>query len=204
MLERLFDLIAAGLGLVLLSPVLLIVAVWVKLVSEGPIFYSGLRVGKQCRPFHIYKFRTMGPAAAPNGNRITTRNDSRITRVGALLRRTKLDELPQLINVLSGEMSLVGPRPEDPRYVALYTPEQLKVLEARPGITSIASLEFRNEESLLVGADWERIYVDIVMPQKLSLELAYLKRRTFVSDLRVIGQTFLTILRDCTNRKTQL
>lgn len=193
--KRLFDVSAAGLGLILLSPLLLILAVWVMLDSRGPALYRGPRVGKEGRPIHIFKFRTMVHDAAYNGTGLTTRNDARITRAGRVLRRTKLDELPQLLNVLYGEMSLVGPRPEDPRYVDFYTPEQLRVLEVKPGLTGVASLQFRNEESLLAGADWERTYLEDVMPLKLDLELAYLRRRTFVTDLEVIGQTILALLK---------
>ena len=154
-----------------------------------------MRVGKDARPFRIYKFRTMVVDAAWRGPGITTDADSRITRSGRLLRKTKLDELPQLINVVKGEMSLVGPRPEDPAYVALYTPEQRKVLSVCPGITSPASLHYRHEESLLTGADWETLYCTQVLPDKLAIDLAYLERRTLTSDLKILLQTVAAVFK---------
>jgi lipopolysaccharide/colanic/teichoic acid biosynthesis glycosyltransferase len=183
------------IGLTLLSPTFLLVAALIKLDSPGPVFYHARRVGKDGRPFRLYKFRTMVADAARRGPSITTAGDRRITRVGRLLRRTKIDELPQLINVLKGEMSLVGPRPEDPRYVALYTPEQRRVLGVRPGITSPAAIRYRHEERLLNGPDWEQIYVQQVMVHKLQIELDYLARRTVWSDLGIILGTVWTLFR---------
>ncbi len=191
--QRLLDVIAALSGLALLSPLLGALALWIRLDSWGPIFYRGPRVGKGGAPFHIFKFRTMVADAAARGAGITTRNDPRITRAGKFLREHKLDELPQLLNVLRGEMSLVGPRPEDPRYVQGYTPAQRALLQVPPGITSVASLTFRHEEALLDGADWERTYTEIVLPKKLELELRYLRGRTLWSDLVIVGKTFLTL-----------
>jgi len=133
------------------------------------------------------------PSGTSPTNR-TTAGDRRITRVGRLLRRSKIDELPQLVNVWKGEMSLVGPRPEDPRYVALYTPEQRRVLAVKPGITSPASLQYRHEEELLAGEDWEQVYVEQVMPHKLAIDLEYLQRRTVWTDLGVIWQTVVALL----------
>src|SRR5262249_41340438 len=151
------------------------------------VLYRGERVGRDGRLFRLYKFRSMRVGEA--GPAITRAADARVTRVGALLRRTKLDELPQLLNVLAGHMSLVGPRPEAPRYVAMYSAEQRRILSARPGITSPASLLYRGEEAQLVGDDWERLYVEEIMPAKLRIDLEYLDRRTLGSDLGVIIAT---------------
>lgn len=191
--RRLLDMVAAVAGLVLLGPLFLAIAAAIKLDSPGPVFYRARRVGRHGQEFRLYKFRSMVADADRRGPGITAAGDRRITRVGRFLRRTKLDELPQLINVLKGEMSLVGPRPEDPRYVALYTPEQRRVLEARPGITSAASLAFRHEEQLLSGPDWEQVYRTQVMPAKLALDLDYLDRRTLASDLALIWRTILAM-----------
>jgi lipopolysaccharide/colanic/teichoic acid biosynthesis glycosyltransferase len=195
LLRRLLDLLASSLGLILLSPLFLLLALLIRLDSAGPIFYRAQRVGKDGVLFYLYKFRSMTAGADKQGPGITAAGDSRVTRVGRFLRRAKLDELPQLINVLKGEMSLVGPRPEDPRYVALYTPEQRPVLVARPGITSAASLQYRHEEQLLSGADWETVYRQEVMPAKIDIDLAYLHERTVWSDLRLIAQTILAMFR---------
>jgi lipopolysaccharide/colanic/teichoic acid biosynthesis glycosyltransferase len=153
------------------------------------------RIGKGGKPFRLYKFRTMVADAHPDGPAITPAGDRRITRVGRLLRRTKLDELPQLLNVLKGDMSLVGPRPEDPRYVDLYTSAQREVLRVRPGITSAASLVYRHESSLLSGEDWERRYVSQILPDKLAIELDYLARRNSASDLKLVLRTILALPR---------
>ncbi|HSR30410.1 MAG TPA: polysaccharide biosynthesis protein [Anaerolineae bacterium] len=190
---RLFDLAASLVGLILLSPVLLLVAVFIKLDSAGPVLYRAQRVGQEGRPFLLFKFRTMVSRADQKGPAITVADDQRVTRVGRLLRRTKLDELPQFINVVRGDMCLVGPRPEDPRYVALYTPEQRRVLTARPGITSQASIRYCHEEELLSGADWEQVYVEQVMQHKLQIELDYMDRRTVATDLSVLLQTALVL-----------
>jgi len=192
---RLLDLVASGLGLVVLSPLLLLTALAVRLDTPGPVFYRAPRVGRDGIPFRLYKFRSMIADADRRGPGITVAGDRRVTRTGAFLRRTKLDELPQLINVLRGEMSLVGPRPEDPRYVALYTEEQRQILRVRPGITSAASLAYRHEEQILSGSDWETQYRQEVMPAKLALDLEYLSDRTMTSDLLLIWRTVLAILR---------
>lgn len=193
MLTRIFDILAASVGLLFLSPLLALVAFAIRLDSPGPVFYRARRIGKDGIPFRLFKFRTMVDGADRQGAGITAAVDLRITSVGRFLRRTKIDELPQLINVLKGEMSLVGPRPEDPRYVALYTPEQRRVLAVRPGITSAASLVYRHEEQLLAGEDWEIAYRTQVMPHKLAIDLAYLERRTLASDLKLILQTVATV-----------
>jgi len=192
-MRRLLDVAGAAAGLILLSPLLLAVAIAVKLSSRGPALHRGERVGRGGTLFTLYKFRSMRVGAA--GPDITAANDARVTAVGRFLRRTKIDELPQLINVLRGDMSFVGPRPEAPRYVAMYDDEQRRILSARPGMTSPASLRYRDEESQLVGEDWERHYVETIMPAKLRIDLDYLGRRTLVSDLRVIAGTIAALLR---------
>jgi lipopolysaccharide/colanic/teichoic acid biosynthesis glycosyltransferase len=191
MAKRVFDLICAGAGLLLLSPVLLVVALWIKLDSPGPVFFRQQRVGRFGVPFRIHKFRTMHAEASASGPLLTVATDSRITRAGRLLRATKLDELPQLLDVLTGTMSLVGPRPEVPRYVAMY-PAALrdKVLSVRPGITDPASIEYRDEGRLLArAADPERAYVEQVMPAKLRVAARYVDQRSLLGDVRVIGAT---------------
>jgi lipopolysaccharide/colanic/teichoic acid biosynthesis glycosyltransferase len=191
--KRVFDVLTAALALLVCAPLFLVLAILIKLDSRGPVFFRGTRVGKDGVLFSIYKFRTMVNDAAQHGAGITTRNDPRITRVGKFLRRSKLDELPQLWNVLRGEMSLVGPRPEDPRYVQYYSPAQRAVLRTTPGITSVASLAFRHEEQILEGAAWEETYIQRVLCAKLDLELAYLQRRTFWSDLAILCRTGLAL-----------
>jgi lipopolysaccharide/colanic/teichoic acid biosynthesis glycosyltransferase len=195
MVKRLFDVLVSAAALLLLSPLFLGVAIAIKLSSPGPIFHRAVRVGRHGVLFKLYKFRSMVVNADKIGAGITTAHDPRITPIGRFLRRTKLDELPQLINVLRGEMSLVGPRPEDPRYVALYTEEQRRVLRARPGMTSLASVRYRNEQALLSGDDWETRYIQQIMPDKLAIDLQYIERATLLSDLGVLWQTFLALFR---------
>lgn len=188
-LKRGLDIAASAVGLALLSPVMLAIGVAVKRHDGGPVFHRALRVGRGGQTFNLYKFRTMVVGADQKGPGITASGDSRITPIGRWLRKTKLDELPQLINVLVGDMSLVGPRPEDPAYVALYTPEQRVVLRVRPGITSAASLAFRHEEGILSGLDWEATYRNVVMPAKLRIDLDYLAGRSLWSDIGLIFRT---------------
>lgn len=195
MLKRAFDLLASALGLVLLSPLLALIALLICLTSPGPVFYRAWRVGQGGCEFTLYKFRSMVVGTDRQGPGITAAGDPRITPVGRVLRRTKLDELPQLWNVLRGDMSLVGPRPEDPRYVALYTPEQRCVLDVRPGITSLASIEYRNEEAVLHGPDWEQRYIREVMPAKLAIDLHYVQQATLFSDIWIILRTLLSLFR---------
>jgi lipopolysaccharide/colanic/teichoic acid biosynthesis glycosyltransferase len=190
--KRAFDVAVSAAGLVLASPVILAAAVAVKLESPGSAFYGGTRVGKDGRTFRILKLRTMRPQSG--GPAVTAGDDPRITSVGRLLRRTKIDELPQLLNVLKGDMSLVGPRPEDPRYVALYTPEQRSVLTVRPGITGPTVLKFIDEEQVLRGGDPESVYVADVMPQKLAADLQYVKTASFAGDLSILGRTFVAVV----------
>jgi lipopolysaccharide/colanic/teichoic acid biosynthesis glycosyltransferase len=181
--------------LVALSPLLVIVAVLVKRSSPGPVLHRAQRVGRQGRLFTLYKFRSMVVNADRLGAGITACDDARITPIGRRLRRTKLDELPQLINVLKGDMSLVGPRPEDPRYVALYTAEHRRVLNVRPGITSWASIHYRHEERLLSAEHVDVVYRTQVMPQKLALDLEYLERQSLLLDVSIIMRTLLAVLK---------
>jgi lipopolysaccharide/colanic/teichoic acid biosynthesis glycosyltransferase len=192
---RAFDTLVALVGLIVLSPLMLVVALAIALGSRGPVFFQQERVGLGGRPFRIIKFRTMRVDAERLGGPLTVGRDPRITPVGAFLRASKLDELPQLINVVRGEMALVGPRPEVPRYVALYSAEQRRVLEVRPGITDPASIQYRDESALLAAAaDPERWYVEEVMPHKLAINLAYLRRRTLPSDVGVILATIARLV----------
>ena len=195
--KRLFDIAAAGLGLVLLAPLMLVLALWIRLDSPGPAFFRQERVGRHGAPFRIHKFRTMTYEPAPRGPQITVGADARITRAGAFLRRAKLDELPQLIDVLRGDMSIVGPRPEVPRYVALYPTElRAKVLSVRPGITDFASIEYRDESALLARApDSEREYTEVVMPAKLRLAAQYVDQASLATDLCLIVRTLKALAR---------
>ena len=191
MAKRAFDLVVAGLGLLLAAPLLLALALWVRLDSPGPALFRQERVGRFGRTFRIHKLRTMVDGAPALGPGITVGADARVTRAGAWLRARKLDELPQLIDVLAGNMSLVGPRPELPRYVALY-PQALraKVLSVRPGITDPVSLEFADEsERLARAADPEREYVEVLLPAKLRAAAAYAERATLWTDVQVIART---------------
>jgi len=192
--RRLIDILGSSIGLILLAPVFLAIGIIIRIDSTGPVFYRAVRVGKDGHLFKLLKFRSMVAGAAQAGPGITRHGDSRITRAGRWLRKYKLDELPQLINVLKGDMSLVGPRPEDPRYVAYYNSEQRTVLKVKPGITSPASLYFRHEEQLLDGDDWHDIYLNQVLPEKLQLEIQYLNNRTLLSDLKLICKTLLAVV----------
>jgi lipopolysaccharide/colanic/teichoic acid biosynthesis glycosyltransferase len=194
MAKRALDLLISGLGLVLLSPLLLFLALWIKLDSRGPVLYRGKRVGKDGRHFSMCKFRTMVERAERTGPAVTYRDDPRITKAGRFLRRTKLDELPQLLNVLRGEMSLVGPRPEDPVYVALYTEEQRQVLSVKPGVTGPTQLEYRDEASMLDGESVNEDYVSQIMPQKLKLDLEYVRNRSLLLDLKILWRTATTLV----------
>jgi lipopolysaccharide/colanic/teichoic acid biosynthesis glycosyltransferase len=197
MAKRLFDLLGAALSLAVLAPLLVAIALAVKLDSKGPVLFRQQRVGRRGRPFRIHKFRTMVADAPERGPQFTSAGDPRVTRVGAWLRHHRLDELPQLIDVLKGDMSLVGPRPEVPRYVALYPPAlRERVLAVRPGITDPSSLEFVDEgERLARAADPEREYIDAILPRKLECAAAYASRATLWTDLAVIGRTLRLLLR---------
>jgi lipopolysaccharide/colanic/teichoic acid biosynthesis glycosyltransferase len=192
---RLLDISLSLIGLILLSPVLALAALVVKRSSPGPIFYRARRVGKDGRLFDVYKFRTMVADAAVRGPGVTASGDTRVTRAGRWLRRTKVDEMPQLFNVLKGNMSLVGPRPEDPRYVRSYSQDQLQVLRVKPGITSPATVLHRHEEQMLTGPDWETRYRNEILPAKVQIELNYLSRRTLSRDLLILAQTAVALFR---------
>lgn len=196
-MKRLFDLIASGLGLICLSPIFLIVAIWIKCDSKGPVFYRQVRVGRYNRDFRIFKFRSMR-VGSDKGSLVTIGGrDPRVTRSGYFIRKFKIDELPQLINVFTGDMSLVGPRPEVRHYVNYWTPEQMHVLDVRPGITDPASIKFRNENELLEQAeDPEKYYIEVVMQEKLKLYLDYVQHASFFYDLKLIFQTFRVIVRE--------
>jgi lipopolysaccharide/colanic/teichoic acid biosynthesis glycosyltransferase len=192
-IKRSFDIVVSAIGLLLLSPLLLLIAIANWLTAPGPIFYLAPRIGQHGRPFRVYKFRTMIVNADRMGPKVTVAGDSRVTPVGRILRKTKLDELPQLINVLRGDMSLVGPRPEDPRYVAMYTPTQRGVLNVAPGITSPASVHYRDEQALLVGVDWETLYINEIMPAKLAIDLDYAQHPSLTKDISIISQTIFAL-----------
>lgn len=196
MLKRSFDILVAASALFLLSPILLLIAVIVATGSPGGAFFRQVRVGKEGREFRLFKFRTMRPGSEAGGQITVGERDPRITGIGYFLRKTKLDELPQLINILFGDMSVVGPRPEVPRYVALYSASQRKVLSVRPGLTSLASIAFINENEVLGrSSDPERTYVEELMPAKLELDLKYVQERSLLLDLRVIFGTLAGLLK---------
>lgn len=192
MIKRAFDLVVSFCGLLVLSPVMLICAVLVWLTSEGPVFFRQERMGRNGKPFHILKFRSMVQNAPSLGGALTAGRDPRVTRVGAFLRKTKLDELPQLINVFKGEMSFVGPRPEVRKYVEKYPEDYAELLRVRPGITDIASLKYRHETEILGQyPDPEKAYVEVVLPDKIALGKEYIRRSSLWLDLKLILMTAL-------------
>lgn len=194
-MKRLFDIIASAIGLIVLSPLFLVLAVWIKVDSKGPVFYRQTRVGWHNKDFRIFKFRSMR-VGADKGSLVTIGGrDPRITRSGYYIRKYKLDEFPQLINVLIGDMSLVGPRPEVRHYVDYWTPEQMRVLDVRPGITDPASIKFRNENELMAQADDpEQYYINVIMQEKLRLYLEYVDNQSFLYDLRLIFATLRVVI----------
>jgi lipopolysaccharide/colanic/teichoic acid biosynthesis glycosyltransferase len=192
--KRLFDAIASLLALTALSPLLLAIAGLIKLDSPGPVFFRQQRLGRGARPFTIYKFRTMRAGASTRGPRITVHADPRVTRVGRVLRRFDLDELPTLLNVLRGEMSLVGPRPELPEYLPYYTEEQKQVLTVRPGLTDPGTLAFRNEAVLLDGEHAEDLYTREILPRKLAFNLDYVRNRSLLSDAAILVRTLAAVV----------
>jgi lipopolysaccharide/colanic/teichoic acid biosynthesis glycosyltransferase len=196
MAKRIFDIVAATTGLLILLPFLVLIALAIALDSKGPILFLQQRIGKGGEPFFLFKFRTMH-VGSDKGTAITVGNrDPRITRVGYYLRKSKMDELPQLYNVLKGEMSFVGPRPEVKRFVDLYTPEQRRVLEIAPGMTDYASILFRNENELLDGkSDPVTFYIDHIMPKKLQLNLEYVNSNSFWMDFKIIFKTLIVIFK---------
>lgn len=193
-MKRLFDILASGCGLIVLSPVFFIVALWIKLDSKGPIFFRQIRVGYKNKDFRIFKFRSM--RIGSKGSLVTIGGrDSRITHAGYYIRKYKIDELPQLINVFIGNMSLVGPRPEVRHYVDYWTPEQMHVLDVRPGITDPASIKFRNENELMAEAsDPEEYYIRVIMQEKIKLYLEYVENASFYYDIKLIFKTFKVII----------
>ncbi len=194
-MKRAFDIIASGLGLIVLSPLFLVLAIWIKLDSKGPVFYRQVRVGYKNKDFRIFKFRSMR-VGADKGSLVTIGgHDPRVTRSGYFIRKFKFDELPQLINVFLGDMSLVGPRPEVRHYVDYWTPEQMHVLDVRPGITDPASIKFRNENELMEKAeDPEKYYIEVIMQEKIKLYLEYVEKHSFLYDIGLIFKTFWVIV----------
>lgn len=198
-MKRSFDIILSVIGLFLLFPLFVLVALFIKIDSHGPVFFRQQRVGKGFKPFLIYKFRTMTVDAPHKGPEITIDGDKRVTQIGRILRKSKIDELPQLINVLKGDMSLVGPRPEMPKYVEFYKTDYKDILSKRPGITDIASVTFRDEESVLKDKDDpEWYYKFVLLPRKIELAQKYAKQATFFSDLKIILMTFYRLFRSNT------
>ncbi len=194
MIKRAFDIAAAAAGLIVFSPLLVIAALLVKMDSRGPILFKQERMGQRFRPFLIYKFRTMSDRVGAEGRLITAGEDPRVTRVGRVLRKTKVDELPQLINVLKGEMSLVGPRPEVLRYVRAFESEYEEILKVRPGITDLASLKYRNEEALLGACiDPEEEYLRRVLPDKIAMAKEYVRQASLLFDLALIVKTIFKV-----------
>ena len=194
-MKRAFDIIASGLGLIVLSPLFLVLAIWIKLDSKGPVFYRQVRVGFKNKDFRIFKFRSMR-VGADKGSLVTIGgHDPRVTKSGYFIRKFKFDELPQLINVFLGDMSLVGPRPEVRHYVDYWTPEQMHVLDVRPGITDPASIKFRNENELMEQAeDPEKYYIEVIMQEKIKLYLEYVEKHSFLYDIGLIFKTFWVIV----------
>lgn len=189
-MKRLFDITASFFGLIILSPILIPIALWVGLSSKGGVFYTQIRVGKNNKDFKLYKFRSMRVNSDKQGLLTVGSKDNRITKAGYFIRKYKIDELPQLLNVLKGDMSFVGPRPEVRRYVEMYNEEQKQVLKVRPGITDPASIKYRNENDLLSKAeDPEQYYITNIMPDKLRINIDYINKRTFLKDIKIIIQT---------------
>ena len=194
-MKRIFDIVASGIGLILLSPLFVILAIWIKCDSIRPVFYKQVRVGRNNMDFQLFKFRSMRVGSDKKGLITVGGHDPRITRSGYYIRKYKLDEFPQLINVFKGDMSLVGPRPEVRKYVDMYTEEQMHVLDVRPGITDLASIRYRNENELLERVnDPDKYYVEVIMPDKLRINLEYVARHSFTFDIRLIFQTFRAIV----------
>ena len=195
MLKRIFDITLSLLGLILLLPFMLIIAILIKIDSKGSVFFKQVRVTKNGREFKIFKYRTMR-VGSDKYSQITVGKDDRITKIGLFLRKYKLDEIPQLINVFIGDMSLVGPRPEVPKYVALYTEEQREILKVRAGITDYASIEFSNENDILADeADPEKAYIEKIMPRKIELNKKYLSEISVMTDIKIILLTIKKILK---------
>jgi len=195
MMKRLFDIISSLVGLIFISPIFPVVPILIKLDSKGPVFFKQWRIGKDGKQFKIYKFRTMVQEADEVGSLITAGNDQRITKIGKLLRRYEIDELPTLMNVLKGDMSIVGPRPEVPKYLHHYGRKYREILSVRPGITDLGTLSFRDEARYLNAQNYEDIYEKKLLPQKLDLYLEYVHHKSFMFDLRIILRTVALILK---------
>ena len=194
MIKRLIDVVASALALVIFSPPLAIAALFIKLTSRGPVLFTQERVGRNFRPFRILKLRTMRERRPGDELQITAGGDPRVTSVGRVLRRFKIDELPQFVNVLRGDMSLVGPRPEVPKYVEMFRGDYEEVLRCRPGITDLASIKYRDEESILAqAADPEKAYVTRVLPDKIALAKEYVRSQSTLLDLRIMVRTVLSL-----------
>lgn len=194
-MKRIFDIVASGCGLLVLLPLFAVLAVWIKLDSAGPVFYRQIRVGRNNRDFRLFKFRSMRVGSDKHGLITVGGRDPRITRSGYFIRKYKLDELPQLINVFIGDMSLVGPRPEVRKYVDMYSPAQMQVLSVRPGVTDMASIRYRNENELLETVDDpDKYYVEVIMQDKLRINLEYVARHSLWFDIKLIFQTFTEII----------
>lgn len=195
-IKRFFDLSVSLFGIIILSPILIMISILIKIDSRGPVFFKQVRVGKDGKHFKIFKFRTMVVDAERKGMQITVGKDPRITRIGHILRKAKLDELPQLFNVFLGEMSFVGPRPEVPRYVEMYNESQKNILKVLPGITDLASIEFRNENDILAkSSDPEATYINEIMPKKLDLNAEYIRNLSVIYDIKLILRTILVVLK---------
>lgn len=191
-MKRLFDIFFSSIGLLILSPLFVVAALLIKLDSKGPVFFRQERIGKYFKPFRIYKFRTMTVDTVEKGPLITVRGDNRVTKIGKFLRKYKIDELPQLLNVLKGEMSFVGPRPEIKEYVQLFKSDYKKLLKIRPGITDPASIKYSNEEGILsLSKNWEEDYTKSILPEKIKLSLHYVDNHNFIIDLKLILKTIL-------------
>src|SRR5690554_6510079 len=194
-MKRLFDILSSAIALILLSPILIVIAVGIIIDSKGGVFYKQKRIGKNGKAFMLYKFRSMRTGSDRKGLITVGSNDDRTTKVGRFIRKYKLDELPQLVNILKNEMSVVGPRPEVEKYVQLYTAEQRKVLKVKPGLTDLASLAYINENEILGRAkDPEKTYVEQIMPAKLRLNLEYIEKQSFWFDLQIIAKTLMRIV----------
>lgn len=195
-LKRIFDIIAAGIFLIILSPVLLILAAWIKLDSKGPVFFRQVRVTRYGKPFRIFKFRTMVNNADKIGTQVTTKGDARVTRAGKVLRGCRLDELPQLLNILTGDMTFVGTRPEVEKYVAHYTDEMKATLLLPAGVTSLASIEYKDEDRLLESADnADAVYVERILPEKMKYNLEAIEHFSFLQDLKTMIATVIAVVK---------
>jgi lipopolysaccharide/colanic/teichoic acid biosynthesis glycosyltransferase len=191
--KRYFDLFVSALGLTLLSPLLLLIALVIKLDSDGPVFYRGIRTGRYGKPFRIWKFRSMLAGSEGLGG-TTGKDDPRVTRIGKFLREYKLDELPQLINILTGDMSLIGPRPELDEHTSVYEGDEKLILSVRPGITDYASVQFRNLNELVGSEEPHRVFIDKFRPEKNRLRLAYVKQRSLKEDMKILFQTLVCVI----------